>query len=1535
MPSTSTNVNGTAATQSPAAGTLGAGPHDRFTQQRVPSWLAAASIEQRQTLRAAIARSERSKREVRQALAGWQGLKAFAEPLLAAALLREFGFVPDLASSIFFHVIRSSRAASSRPGPIRKVVRQSLLQAAMQNFGADETFDHGTELQSADGRSIAIGPDAFARLCRGLDLGLRYQEHLKRIFEPVSQPGDGVDSAQSNLRATLMHCQRNALLAQANLALLRGHLDQSAHDLLVTALHFRPAQGFKAYWLSLWGLALDEVLLFELPAPDGTEVQPCLLYIPGDSQGTFHQYTSRSAVMEVLRERLCKRRYQSFFSRFVGQRNRPAYWHEVEKRFNALRVTHGSVIQPLDVSKVRLNLEAHLISGNLLRRNYDRHVLRIKDDAQVLAVPTAQIDSQQRLERVQHWLDIGMNVLNAAALFVPTLGLIMLPVAGAQLLGDVFHGIEAWEADETDLALEYLTGVAQNLTLLVALGAVHAEPSVVAAGRFVGRLEAVTLPDGQVRLWKPDLSLYRSDVLRTPALRPNALGQYEVSGKTCVSMDGHLYEAAFDSRLKKWRIQHPTDPQAYQPLLEHNGMGAWHYVGEKPAQWPTLKLIRRLGYGFDDLPDDSLLALWRVSGVSEASLSRIHTSGLPTPAILLDVLEAYRPGQPLPHLQASSRQARLSGLLQRDFPGLTITGANELVDLSRSSERLRMLKTGRIALRLGEGARAYLQQSRLSQALLGFYFDELVNIDTLTLAVRQLEQLPGGTRDWHIDPSVSPGAQQQGLFSRLVEAMPESRRQLLKLEEADAAATLRRLLADKLVARRSDAAKMLGMQPLRPVFRALQRLSGGRLGYPLGGVVGRPLIDMDLRLQALFPSYSVARLHEFKAGLSLARIPLATEVSRLEQQLRELKGSLSAWVEQNGTDAVARRLLADKLVDCWQRNPLPGARAYAYEGYRLDISELEVGALPPIGEGFEHVTELALHDVALGDDGEAFLRGFTGVRALVLNQTGLTTIPEAVRNMSQLRELLLADNHIQLTTGAVASLRDLRFLHTLDLSGNGLSVTLEVLEQLALLRQLRSLNLAGNASLFPAGAFGPIAELTQLTKLYLSGNWIVLLPADVQALARLTELEILSLNDNPLGLAPDVSQMRHLVQLSLENTGLTQWPAGLAHLESLHAVNLSFNRLETVLPGMQRMWHINLDGNPLSAEALQDFVARGGNYRAGRSGSSVSSAEQVADISEWLQGATDEQRERWQEMQEQESAQPFFRVLQRLRDTAEHDPGSLASRQRVWGLLDAAADSHDLRERLYALARGEETCADRAALVFSQLEVERRVYDLRLEALPIEEHNERMANLARQLFRLDEVDIAARRIINQWRRAASGDNVDDIEVLLAFRIGLARSLELPDQPANALYLDLAEQVTPAMLDETAQLIRSREQTTALPQWGVQQDFWIEFLKSRYAADFEKAAQPWHLGLEYLDACLETANVLPANVSQEGLGVVAESLEMPLDSLYANGAVQKVAINDDQYLRAIHALNHSQQRSERELIGRLTEQVLKVTVNIPA
>ncbi|WP_010227013.1 DUF6543 domain-containing protein [Pseudomonas donghuensis] len=81
-----------------------------------------------------------------------------------------------------------------------------------------------------------------------------------------------------------------------------------------------------------------------------------------------------------------------------------------------------------------------------------------------------------------------------------------------------------------------------------------------------------------------------------PQLEANALGQYELRDQHYIRLDSELLRQYFDPYTREWRIVHPQDATAYQPVLVHNRQGAWRHVHERPLGWSRATLLRRLGY---------------------------------------------------------------------------------------------------------------------------------------------------------------------------------------------------------------------------------------------------------------------------------------------------------------------------------------------------------------------------------------------------------------------------------------------------------------------------------------------------------------------------------------------------------------------------------------------------------------------------------------------------------------------------------------------------------------------------------------------------------------------------------------------------------------------------------------------------------------------------------------------------------------------------------------------------------------------------
>ena len=157
--------------------------------------------------------------------------------------------------------------------------------------------------------------------------------------------------------------------------------------------------------------------------------------------------------------------------------------------------------------------------------------------------------------------------------------------------------------------------------------------------------------------------------------------------------------------------------------------------------------------------------------------------------------------------------------------------------------------------------------------------------------------------------------------------------------------------------------------------------------------------------------------------------------------------------------------------------------------------------------------------------------------ALNLNGRGITSLPQAIGKLTNLRELYLYDNELRSLPPEVGNLTNLKVL---DLGGN----------------QLGSLPIE----------FG---KLTNLTKLWLYKNQISSLP---DTIGRLTDLEELWLQHNKLTSLPAATgKLTNLTWLSLHHNQLSSLPADLGKLTSLQRLYLYSNQLKYLTPELLKL----------------------------------------------------------------------------------------------------------------------------------------------------------------------------------------------------------------------------------------------------------------------------------------------------------------------------------------------------------------------------
>ncbi|WP_165392217.1 dermonecrotic toxin domain-containing protein [Pseudomonas tructae] len=585
-------------------------------------WFVTADASAKSALKDAINQRNHYRKALAQALYGFKGITEFCMPLVQAAV----GKAAKVTEGTFVY-----RLYGLGGTPRGTKFTLSLLQAALHNFTAEEDFGPFSRVQAGPQDPTPLTgftPQSYAQKCRQLDVGKAYQGHLQSVF----------DSKTNGVKSAWINAHRSELRVQAWIASMRKEISAQGLAMLLaltsaaeTPLTYggRPAV---CRQLKLFGNPVHSVLL--IGPIDADQINPCVVYIPGAPIFALKEYSSLQAFKQTFQVNLLIPEYRHFFLGFFVQRLQPRMQKQLKDA--VLQKLYDGEI-PFEKARTSVHLpleEVAFLQSSPWRSLHDRFVTKLKADARVLAIPTADVDDEVRRERIEFWLGLGLDALNVVAMFVPALGTVMMPVFAAQLMSSAFHGIEEWEAGDTCAALEEFLSVAS--TLLIAAGVAVAGSGLHEPAFSDGMLE-IELDNGQRRLWRPDLKGYEHDVTLT-GTRPNELGQYTLQDQRYLQLEGKTYAIFQDEKLQ-WRIRHPTDPEAYSPKLYHNQAGAWQMEGEHPLQWNRSRLLRRLGPVAADLSDTERLKALEISGVQEDALRKTQVDHTPPPAMLMDSLK--------------------------------------------------------------------------------------------------------------------------------------------------------------------------------------------------------------------------------------------------------------------------------------------------------------------------------------------------------------------------------------------------------------------------------------------------------------------------------------------------------------------------------------------------------------------------------------------------------------------------------------------------------------------------------------------------------------------------------------------------------------------------------------------------------------------------------------------------------------------------------------------------------------------------------
>ncbi|MFJ4156902.1 NEL-type E3 ubiquitin ligase domain-containing protein [Pseudomonas sp. NPDC089752] len=1040
---------------------------DALIASRLPAWLTATSLDTLRALHQSQRWQQQIQHDIHGLLARITPLDAFAAPLLQQALQDGYQLNLDVRQALLRRRTLQrfpSYNAQIPDGVTGQVFEYSLLACALHNFTEHETsaleIHRGTVVQDARRRPVTLAPKAFMNLCRSLDVGGRYQAYLKAQLTPDGEAGRQVEALlEEGFRANFEAALRQSLV--------NGEIAEHAYAqcfALVAMVSNKPAQitGLQPKALRVFGKVVRGAVAFEL-RPAGEPLQGILCWIPDDPHGPLTWYASWPTLFLTLGKQFRLPRYTAFFERFIAERDRQAYTLALN---NALQGLGEDVPVQLDgrFEHIELPLFEHL-----RKQQIDTWL----DNAKVHARPTADVDAQVRDRRLHFLLSFGLDLLGLASFALPVLALPLLGINALQVANEVYEGYADWSLGDRQGALEHVYSVAEDLIMTAVNIGAGAASHRLARSVKVDELVPVMGAGHTLKLIDPSLPGY------TVEDRGGVGELTHDNGKDYLRTPLASHETYLDVETQQRRIRHPTRADAYAPVLEGNDGGGWQHEFETPQTWQgPLAMLQDLASEWAQLEERTAQHALQATGFTEGHLRRLHVDHAKAPARLQDAVQRHQLHEQLPwlrdegfevHLQAQQGQTTaLQDLLRRDFPGLSVNAAREIIEQAPPDLVEAMQARQRVPLFLAEQARENLRQTRLDRACAGLRQAAAINADSERLAlgliadhapwravrievrqgslagertatsgpqaaldVRTVLKTDTGYQalDGHGQPLPSSSSR-DSLFQALLLQLDPWQRRVLGPAGIDADGLVERV-SSWASEQRARGFELLGMAPARQRFRPPHRLADGRLGYPLSG--RGESSDRALRrgLLRLFPDYDDSAIEGFAARAQARGLSPWNYYLRLCEQLHALDHALGQWRRQSsGPFQLLRRTrMARRIRRAWQQRLDDG------EGHAvLALENSRLSTLPtlPALVSFEHVVVLRMRNLQLETLDEGFLARFPNAVELDLTGNRLASLP-GLEGMPQLQTLRLSNN---LITELPSALLRQASLELIDLRNN-------------------------------------------------------------------------------------------------------------------------------------------------------------------------------------------------------------------------------------------------------------------------------------------------------------------------------------------------------------------------------------------------------------------------------------------------------------------------------------------------------------------
>ncbi|WP_085966033.1 NEL-type E3 ubiquitin ligase domain-containing protein [Bradyrhizobium japonicum] len=332
-----------------------------------------------------------------------------------------------------------------------------------------------------------------------------------------------------------------------------------------------------------------------------------------------------------------------------------------------------------------------------------------------------------------------------------------------------------------------------------------------------------------------------------------------------------------------------------------------------------------------------------------------------------------------------------------------------------------------------------------------------------------------------------------------------------------------------------------------------------------------------------------------------------------------------------------------------------------------------------------------------------------------------------------------------------------------------------------------------------------------------------------------------------------------LTTLAVNRNELTRLPEALPPgLEHLFA---NYNQLtslpENLLTQLGADANVDLYGNPLPEQVLTNLHTA--VSAAGYAGPSVmlpdndaselssTDDEQDASLTEavagWLRGnPKDGDREvldAWRTSAEEPGAEEYALFLGKLFESVNSDNQEF--QQSVANDLREAAKNPQLRAQYFQLAAdANQTCEDRRTLTWNGMQTARLIADVENGVYDDGARLPDLIELGRVMFGLDALEGIAREKADSLGSVDSAENIDPIEVYLAYQNKLRERLGLQHVAPNMRFFEVSG-VTDAHVDNAEITVRNKEAAEIADYLATDWQPWDDVV-SRIAPDDHAAMQ---------------------------------------------------------------------------------------------